>query len=105
MGGGRIERSTMDKEDSKYQPHQIIVALDLIALGFIVISTVNFLEINPTTSEGSIGVKLGMMLDHGLNEYKRAELMKDGPCSPTPYSQLIVGDPQPMSFLGWIELR
>lgn len=57
-------------------PGEIILALELTTLIFNYIVTVDFLEVQSTVSDGSLSVKLSLIIDHGSKEYRRAALMK-----------------------------
>ena len=56
----------MDKVTPNDQPLQMIVALGLTALNFNDILTVDVSGFNPLVSEGSMSIKLVLMLDHGM---------------------------------------
>lgn len=67
-------KCSMSQLHTVNQPHQNILALDLTTYFFIY-----FLKCNPTISDGSISVKLGLVPNHEMERVRGAVLMKEGP--------------------------
>lgn len=66
------------REDGKvlWMSEEIILALELTTLIFNCIVTVDSHEVQSMVSDGSLSVKLSLIINHGSKEYQRAALMK-----------------------------
>lgn len=71
INGRRGKVSPLTWWSKKLAPHQIILSLDLIAFKFNILLIVDFFRFNPMESEGSMSVKLALVLDHGMTRISK----------------------------------